>query len=948
MITTGSSSQEHAFNLRSIRTLKLYSRPPTFSPHLPILPRTTPIPLDEPYEVYDQPSQPSQRQQRQPILSPTSQPRPPSSSDSSRTLRRTPRLPPRQVTSSRPIAATKPIGQSPTRQADQAALPALSEHQPSSPSPHTAARILRSSSYWPVRSTRISKRTAEAILYALEAIRGDPEDPLANLQVPISEGQPQRWKPKLFTPNLAEENASMSDLAGGGVSNGRTQNGGGLGPVPVPQAPGGDPGRATPPTEIMARRRAREARRREQERQQREQTETGRKAQEQANAEQDNMAATAGVGTGGERTSYRRSSARTSTGDPTGQPTETGRVPPVDQGSGGSNRGLEPATIPISNGRNQASAAPQDGSATVSQPRTRQRGATLSMGQPRPVQTQPGTNRAASGPALGSMENQASQTRPPSKVGMSQTRLDRSGAAPSVPPQGVPEPKTRSNTSSFPHAFERWEQLSSHWEGLTSFWIRRLEQNQEDLDREPLNQQMARQVTDLSAAGANLFHAVVELQRLRASSERKFQRWFFETRADQERARETQAKLEEQLRSERQARTEIATNSAKYDNEIKAAYAAKAVADVQVREMRRELAISKDEARRAWEELGRREQEERERTKSLRDGQITVVGGLQVVPMAQNPSRQGTLNRPSARDGPTPAAALPVHVDNTSNDPGYTAYEPARSDTDTDPFTEGGRINAELPPLPSSQAHQQTSNTSAAARQAARGAGMANAYPPSSQSPRTTTTTTTTIIPTTYLRYGPEGTLLPSTTQPPASFYQHSGTLLQHNELPTRGPEGDERSFVPSPSPSLSQDEYEMDSNGEVLRDSSGNPVVSRRILGSEDSDEYNVAEQLERERMYRLSYGASMAEYRSGGPITAANTTSAAAAAATTAAATAATASAGANSQAPNYEGGGYGVGWEAVPRHHHPTRLSDVLEEDERSRTSPSRASQGSRGIR
>jgi hypothetical protein len=35
-------------------------------------------------------------------------------------------------------------------------------------------------------------------------------------------------------------------------------------------------------------------------------------------------------------------------------------------------------------------------------------------------------------------------------------------------------------------------------------------------------------------------------------------------------------------------------------------------------------------------------------------------------------------------------------------------------------------------------------------------------------------------------------------------------------------------------------------------------------------------------------------------------------------------------------------------MPRHHHPTRLSDVLEEDERSRTSPSRASQNSRGIR
>ncbi|KAK2823853.1 hypothetical protein FQN49_007556, partial [Arthroderma sp. PD_2] len=49
------------------------------------------------------------------------------------------------------------------------------------------------------------------------------------------------------------------------------------------------------------------------------------------------------------------------------------------------------------------------------------------------------------------------------------------------------------------------------------------------------------------------------------------------------------------------------------------------------------------------------------------------------------------------------------------------------------------------------------------------------------------------------------------------------------------------------------------------------------------------------------------------------------------------------------DYSGSGWGVGgsgWDSVtPRHRHPTRLSDVLEEDERSRTSPSRASQASR---
>lgn len=108
--------------------------------------------------------------------------------------------------------------------------------------------------------------------------------------------------------------------------------------------------------------------------------------------------------------------------------------------------------------------------------------------------------------------------------------------------------------STFPHAFERWETLSSHWEGLTSFWVGRLEENRDQLKEKPFMEQMGRQITDLSAAGANLFHALVELQRLRASSERKFQRWFFETRQEQERAREAQGELERLLGAERDER----------------------------------------------------------------------------------------------------------------------------------------------------------------------------------------------------------------------------------------------------------------------------------------------------------------------------------------------------------------------------------------------------------
>lgn len=63
--------------------------------------------------------------------------------------------------------------------------------------------------------------------------------------------------------------------------------------------------------------------------------------------------------------------------------------------------------------------------------------------------------------------------------------------------------------------------------------------------------------------------------------------------------------------------------------------------------MQKELQISKEEARRAWEELGRREQEERDRTISLQQGNPTIVGGVQVVPMTQGVSSRGNTSQES-------------------------------------------------------------------------------------------------------------------------------------------------------------------------------------------------------------------------------------------------------------------------------------------------------------
>jgi len=125
-------------------------------------------------------------------------------------------------------------------------------------------------------------------------------------------------------------------------------------------------------------------------------------------------------------------------------------------------------------------------------------------------------------------------------------------------------------------------------------------------------------------------------------------------------------------------------------------------------------------------------------------------------------------------------------------------------------------------------------------------------------------------------------------------------------------------------------EEYAIDEYGNYILDQSGRRVPFR-ALRERDSDEFDVQEDRRREIEHLQRYGT----------------------AATDPSSYATTSTAGPSQQGgyvttnvPDYSGAGYGSEWMGM-RHHHPTRLSDVMEEDERSRTSPSRASQASRGI-
>lgn len=607
-------------------------------------------------------------------------------------------------------------------------------------------------------------------------------------------------KPLPFTTDWEEVNASMSDLVGVGGSPGytgnvRTQNGTSRGPVPVSTHP---PSGVRTPTDIMRQRRDREARKKaEQEARDREQEETRRRQQEQ---EQQPYAA----GVADDRHSQRR--------------TTLSRPPDLQQDIRTSN---PPSAFP------QKTSMPANGRRPEYQSQQIPMTGPAQQSTIPPNQQAPGQPQAVSATGLQAAPKQQSQV-PPSQL-------------------GAPQSQQQLKRAPFPHAFERWENLSSHWEGLTGYWIRKLEQNNEALEKDPISQQMARQVTDLSAAGANLFHAVVELQRLRASSERKFQRWFFDTRSELERAKEVQGDLERQVKTERQARTETMASMQKAESD-------KTRAEDMLKEMRRELQISKDEARRAWEELGRREQEERDRTNSLRNGEPTLVGGVQVVPMIQGlPSRHNSMTRPQTRTGPYPGGPGPTSMggEGQAQNPttgGQYYEEQPESPTVTDPFTEGRRQAA--------------------------------------------------------------STAVESPSQPAGHFYEPEEPGLGMYPPAT---EPDDRSHGPSaPSSEPGEDEF-----SQYHRDPQGRLVYPRSM--SEASDEYD--HDLVDDNGHFVSEPATSAPLYGGY-----------------------------TSTSVDYSGSGWGpgTGWESVtPRHHHPTRLSDVIEEDEPSRTSASRASHHSRGF-
>ncbi|KAK5717280.1 hypothetical protein LTR15_009173 [Elasticomyces elasticus] len=745
----------------------------------------------------------------------------------------------------------------------------------------------------------------------------------------------------------------MAELGGGRASNGGSRTGG---PVPVPS---GTPTGIRTPRDIMRDRNTREQRRQEEQK-----AEEARRLAEDRRRSAERRAAAVG----GQRYSQGQQYAQESGAQ------FDGATDRRSAGGRGSVVGADVLGEPVSRTQEYASARPQEvqsgrvrtSSGSQAQdyasarqqevPSGRVRASSGSQAQDyasaRPqeapsARTRTSASQAPAQPTSGARRSQQAQATPRQPSGQS-----AAGASSS---QAQPESSQRATSSSFPHAFERWETLSSHWEGLTSYWLHKLESNTEEIKNTiPNAATLNRQITDLSAAGANLFHAVVELQRLRASSERKFQRWFFETRGDTERQQEMQASVEKQMRLERSAREEQAIKRVEAEESA-------AIARREVTEMRRELMISKEEARRAWEELGRRNQDALDIAESLKASRVTVIAGVQVLPISAYPGSVTGSQRPTTRDGGQSqsqgqgqiqygggggggqsstqgAAGLASPGDDEAD---YYERGQGQSPTNTDPFTEQQQPAPVLhhePGKPSLAAGTYQPYPVEDARMAVPSAatGM-RGQDPTMVSPENQER---------FYQHGPAETFLhsapgSSTGAPVASSTQAAPPARREDVL-------SEASYVGT----LSEDdtEYAIDAGGNIRHDEQGRPIVFHRrprrqseAESVEDAgyDEEAIRHERENAARYGRSQQQSMAPppqpveayYPSGSqssqllpeapsvPSTSAQ-----------AMATYTPTTGGPPTSGPDYEGSGYG-GWDAVQttRHHHPTRLSDVLEEEE-----------------
>ncbi len=108
---------------------------------------------------------------------------------------------------------------------------------------------------------------------------------------------------------------------------------------------------------------------------------------------------------------------------------------------------------------------------------------------------------------------------------------------------------------------------------------------------------------------------------------------------EQEQAQQKYAEIEKALDRERDARANAIAKFSKVESKKNTFSHTKSIEQM-IEDMRRELDLIKQEAQRAWLELGKTEQEQRDRMAYLQVEGHTIVDDVQVVSMMQKSTNQ--------------------------------------------------------------------------------------------------------------------------------------------------------------------------------------------------------------------------------------------------------------------------------------------------------------------
>ncbi|KAK9476216.1 hypothetical protein V1514DRAFT_197650 [Lipomyces japonicus] len=150
-----------------------------------------------------------------------------------------------------------------------------------------------------------------------------------------------------------------------------------------------------------------------------------------------------------------------------------------------------------------------------------------------------------------------------------------------------------------------WDAICADVEGISGYWIQRLNAHETNITKKPRAAQLNTMVEGLTTTGMALLTAVVELQKRRAETNAKYAEWYEDYSQERARMAQLAQDMDEEMDHERGLRADLIT-------QLEQATEAEANQRWMLEESRRELQAARLECRRAWAEVARLEEQQRQ------------------------------------------------------------------------------------------------------------------------------------------------------------------------------------------------------------------------------------------------------------------------------------------------------------------------------------------------